>query len=335
MSAVVRAIDVGFGNTKYVVSSRSAKDIECALFSSIAPLASTFDISGGVISKRNSVIVPVGDHHYEVGPDAALARETHAARVLHGDFCDAPQYLALLRGALSYIDAPRIDLLVVGLPVSLLNVKSARLKQLIEARHILSDGKEVLVSKGLVLAQPLGGLINYSLTQGIYERIRQQRNLVIDVGFFTVDWVVSKGIQPAPRRCGSFTGGIHAVLRRLAHAISEDRRIDFDDLTDLDEGLQRGVFNLFGRPITLDRYLPTTKSVIQDAVNALMNNVGDGRDIDNIVLVGGGGQMFHDAIAARFPSHLVRIASDPIFSNVRGFQLAGEELLRQQQAEVA
>lgn len=334
MSGVVRAVDVGFGNTKYVVSSKSPRDIECALFPSLAPLASTFDLSGGVIGKRDSVIISVGDDRYEVGPDAALVLGTHAARVLNKDFCEGPEYLALLRGALSYISAPQIDLLVVGLPVSLLNSKGARLKQILETRHRLCNDEEANVSKVLVLAQPLGGLINYSLTQGIYDRIRQQRNLVIDVGFFTVDWIVARGIQPAPRRCGSFAGGIHAVLRRLAHVISEDRDIDFDDLTNLDEGLQKGVFNVSGRPIDLEHYLPAAKSVIQEAVNALVNSVGDGRDIDNIVLVGGGGQIFHDAIAARFPSHLVRIVSDPVFSNVRGFQLAGEELLRRSQAEV-
>ena len=68
------------------------------------------------------------------------------------------------------------------------------------------------------------------------------------------------------------------------------------------------------------------KEKARQFVNVLANKVGNnGLDIDNIVLAGGGAAFFHDVIKDKFSKHKIVIAEDPVFSNVRGFQLAGEQ----------
>jgi len=57
-SQAVRAIDVGFGNTKFVLNP-AASGIQCSLFPSLAPLATNDDLTGGVLQKRNTVVVEV------------------------------------------------------------------------------------------------------------------------------------------------------------------------------------------------------------------------------------------------------------------------------------
>lgn len=329
------SIDVGFCNTKFVVPQTQERGTECKLFPSLAPPAATLDLTGGVIARRNTVVVQVDSSTYEVGPDVELALNTHASRIMHQNFLETSEYLALTRGALSYMHASQIDLLVVGLPVSLLPSKADYLKQRLQGVHPVANGKTVIVDKVLVLAQPLGGFIHYSLTHGLYNQIRQSKNLVIDPGFFTMDWVLANGIQPIPRRCGSFAGGMHTVLRRLAQAISDEHQVNFDDYGALDRALRDGELRLFGNTIDLAKYIPYAKPAVDEAVNAISNSVGDGRDIDAIVLVGGGAPFFRAAIEQRFPSHRVQLAPDPVFSNVRGFQLAGEELMLRKQATVA
>lgn len=333
---IIRALDIGFGSTKLVMSYTPGIDIQCKLFPSLSPLATNLDLSGGgVIARRDTVVVQVDGNAYEVGPDVELALNTHASRIMHQDFLETSEYLALFRGALSYMRADRIDLLVVGLPVSLLSTKADYLKQRLEGVHPVADGQTVVVNKVLVLAQPLGGFIHYSLTHGLYSQLRDAKNLVIDPGFFTLDWILAKGIQPIPRRCGSFAGGMHSVLRRLAQVISDEYQVNFDDYGALDRALRSGKLRLFGNEIAMEKYIAQTKPAVDEAVNALANSVGGGRDIDTMVLVGGGAPFFRAAIEHRFPSHRVCLVPDPVFSNVRGFQLAGEEIMHRKQAMVA
>lgn len=336
MNSIIRSIDVGYGTVKYVVADDLPNGrAECKSFPSLAPLAVDFDLSGGTIVKRDTLLVSADGNNYEVGPDVGLALGTHGVRVLHKRFSACPEHLALTRGALAYMSAPRIDLLVVGLPVSLLAAEGQALKQRLEGTHPISPDKSVEVRKALVLAQPIGGLIAYAQDHQIYGRFRDQRNLVIDIGFYTADWLLAKGIQPFSRRCGSYAGGMHAILKRIAQAISEDHGLDFDDLNSLDEGLRTGNLNLFGRHVELRRYLNVTRPIVQEALNAVVNSVGDGRDIDTILVVGGGAQFFSEAIRQRFPSHAVAVSSDPVFYNVRGFQRVGMELMQRRAVEAA
>lgn len=336
MSTTIRAIDVGYGNTKYSLSHSREGQIPCGVFPSIVAPAAPADYSGGAIGRRNTVVVEVGNSAYEVGPDAELVTGTHTIRVLHGQFATTSEYLALLRGALSYSEVERVDLLVVGLPVSYLSDRAAALRSLVEGAHLLSSTRTVHVAKVLVLAQPLGGLAYHAMTHGTYGRFLQSRNLIIDPGFFTVDWMTTKGLQPLPKRCGSFAGGVHALVRAMTSAIASDLRTPLDELPPLDAALREGHFTLFGRRIPLKaQHLESARGVADEAAHAIANSVGAGRDIETIVLVGGGAELFRDAITRRFPHHAVHIVPEPVFANVRGFQLIGEEVVRRSQASAA
>ncbi len=74
MPHIVRAIDVGFGQTKYV-SAVGDNDIECAHFPSVA-IPSLVDTSRSTVlgGRRRTVAVPVGPMFYEVGHDIGESR---------------------------------------------------------------------------------------------------------------------------------------------------------------------------------------------------------------------------------------------------------------------
>ncbi len=46
--------------------------------------------------------------------------------------------------------------------------------------------------------------------------------------------------------------------------------------------------------------------------------------LQNIVLVGGGAFLFKKAVKAAFPKHRIHEVKEPMFANVRRFQLAGQ-----------
>ena len=154
MEPVVRAIDVGYGITKYVLSAERGQ-VRCAHFSSIAPVTIGRDLAAALGRQRKTVEIPIGGLSYEVGPDARLADDVFSTRNMDNDFVRSPEYLALARGAMHYMRVPRIDLLVVGLPVSTFALQKTVLEKRLTGMHDLGGGRNVKVRKVRVLAHAI------------------------------------------------------------------------------------------------------------------------------------------------------------------------------------
>lgn len=326
MSPIVRSLDVGFGTTKFVVGA-SGQNFQCQMFPSVALPASTMELSTGLLSQAKTIVVEVDGRRYEVGPQ--IEYKSRTSRVLHDDYIRTPEYMALTRGAFHYMDVPHIDTLVVGLPVSHITSHREELEERMGGLHRLPNGRLLPVRHVIGLAQPIGGFIAYAKQTGGFDKMCEEVNLIIDPGFFTFDWVVAKGLLLDPERSGSHNGGISAVLRKIGETIGHAHHgKPYDDLGAIDAGLRTGNFKLCGREEPLARYLTSATPITEQSVNAMCNSVGDGRNIDNITIVGGGASLFSKAIAKRFPDHQVQVVDDAIFANVRGFQYVGEEIRR-------
>jgi len=320
---VIRALDLGYGNTKFVTRS-DAGGVLCRMFPSLAPMASATDIASGVLPKRDTVIIPVGEHRYEVGPDSILVQGRRT--LLHSDYTQTEGYRALCVGALHYMAEPIIDMLVVGLPVSLHQLRSGTLIKALKGRHEVADGRAVEVRQVWVLPQPLGGFFSL-LAESRDRALASQTNLIIDPGFMTTDWMVGVGPKPVDHRSGSHPVGMSAILRAAAQSLSTELGEHYDNLDALDRGIREGIFRVHGTPIDVSRHFDAARPQILEAIDAMLSSVGGLADIDNIILVGGGARVFLPLLQARFPSREFRTVEEPVFANVRGFQLAGEQRL--------
>lgn len=84
---IARAIDVGFGNTKYTYSTPGG-EIKWGLFPSMSHW-STLDPAKALIGeKRDTVSVPVGDMFHEVGPDICAAKGRYRATNMHDGYIE-------------------------------------------------------------------------------------------------------------------------------------------------------------------------------------------------------------------------------------------------------
>ena len=340
-SPVVRAIDIGYGNTKFVTSHPPGGEIATGLFPSVAPQKHpSADLAGGVLERRRTVLVKIGQVTYEVGTDASLAQDASHGRTLDASFARSDTYLALLRGALYYMGSPAIDLLVLGLPVNTYAQHAKYLSTAMVGEHVIPNSRArllpdeapeiaVTVKAVRVFPQPLGGFFDHAIRGGLVRSMRVQTNLLIDPGFFTLDWLVTKGTKPMDARSGAHPGGMSAILRGIAEALARDLGKSVVDIGRLDEALLKGIKpRYYGKDRDISAYLPSAKSKIREYVSVLANKVGAADDIDNIIVGGGGAHFFLDAIKEKFPEQEFTVSKDPIFANVRGFQLAGEEMIR-------
>jgi plasmid segregation protein ParM len=292
MGFIVRAVDVGFGNTKFVsgVGSR-AGDIRCSSFPSRA-YPSARDPSKTLGSEgRKSFAIPIGGLFYEVGPDVMLAADAFRATQIHGDYIETPQYLSLTRGALRMMKVDCIDLLVVGLPVAAFAAKKSSLEKLMTGRHDLGGGKTVLVRKALAMAQPNGALIDYATQNDRLEAMEQEHSLVIDPGWRTFDWLVARGMKLSHKRSYSVNRGVSNMLQLIADDISEEIAQPYTDLDSIDLALRTGqALTVFQRNHNVARMKLMVEVIAKDAMAAMMQRIGGAFNIQHVILVGAGRQ---------------------------------------------
>lgn len=75
-TAIARAIDVGYGNTKFTTAN-SNKNYGCEFFPSIAPTSiNEVTIAGGMMSNSEFVNVEVAGKFYAVGKEAYFQAST-------------------------------------------------------------------------------------------------------------------------------------------------------------------------------------------------------------------------------------------------------------------
>ena len=80
---------------------------------------------------------------------------------------------------------------------------------------------------------------------------------------------------------------------------------------------------LFGRPVKLAPYLDeAAKQTAPMALTAVRQSLREEqREVDLVLLAGGGATTYDEAARAAFPRALVAVPPEPVLANVRGFWL--------------
>ena len=340
MSSIIRAIDVGYGNTKYT-TGHDDNGICCGIMPSLAVKESQRHLTVGLKDKRDTQLVTVNGSKLEVGTDVTTLIDLHQSHPLHSQYSESDAYTALHYGALLKMDVSHIDLLVLGLPVHLLNTRSAVLKNKFLGDIQINDDTSITIDMVSVVAQPMGGYVHYVNQNALSGKpaFKKQKTLIIDPGYYTFDWLVAEGYSPLEQFSGAHEGGMSAILKNIASEIEQDKKINpqllpYKNLAEIDLGMRTGKFHLYGQSINLNDYISEANKYAKSVFDVLINEAGHGHDIEKIVLVGGAAAYFKHAAEYYFPNHNVHIMPNSIFANVRGFQLLGEAFSVNRSGEV-
>ena len=329
MEPIVRAVDVGFGNTKYITTSSPSK-MECSHFPSLAFYTlhdKSLDTLG---AKRKTVCIPIDGIFYEVGAEVELAADRFRVRPLHDGYTETAEYRALLSGALHYMKVDTIDLLVLGLPVAQFLTKRAALEKSMAGTFMTSKKSRVQVKRVLVVAQPQGALFDYATQQVGEASAIHGKSLVIDAGSRTFDWLTTHGMKVISNMSHSVTRGVADILWAIAKRISMEIGEEFDDLEAIDLALRSGKsLRIYQKEYNMKRFEPVIQVIAEQAVTSLISRMDKTYNVENIVLVGGGAYLFRKAIKHHFPKHTIHEVAEPLYANVRGFQRLGEQYVRE------
>ena len=188
MSGFVVGLDIGFGNCKVAFGRHRGQEIVRTMPVGAGPRSDlTRGLNGEESRAGHSVLIDKTEWVAGVVPSAF---ENHV-RVTSDSYVRSNQYKALFYAALDEVGVTDIDYLVTGLPVAQYQEGQARIdevRRVMEGEHYISRDKLVRVREVKVLPQPIGA---YYDALGTHKKLQHNRDiylLVIDPGFYSVDY---------------------------------------------------------------------------------------------------------------------------------------------------
>jgi plasmid segregation protein ParM len=344
---IARAIDVGYFNVKYT-SARHGEQVRFHNFPAIAPVLQRGEVrSIDDAPALDGFAINVEGQKYFVGRGAAAATKGVEPRRVTDEYCRTPQYRALTLGALAYMaqaEAPESDIyevtsLVLGLPLTSYYTHRVALEQVAVGDHVVPGrgGRDVTVRvrSAKVLVQPGGALINYAVRNG-GGGLTNQTSCVLDPGGGTLDWFVTQsGLTPAAERCGAFRramlAGAAAVAERFGGSSADNWRNSLNIMNRIDRAIhERATIVIQGRRIEHEAYWPIVQGVIDEGLNEMIGSIGVQEDLELVLCVGGGGKLYAERLARVAPKlqSVIRTEEDPLYTNLRGFQVVAERHLQ-------
>ena len=326
------ALDVGYSNLKLLAGERGTTPTITLLPAGAGPATAMplhpQNTSGqpvpgcGTSVSQDGLAVEVDGAAWAAGVEPS--RLQNWERELHPDYPATAGYRALVHAALLAAGGARIDTLVTGLPVSqwLDPAQREALQARLTGPHTVTPARSVEVLDVRVLPQPAGAYLDFCATEP--DAVSQARVLVVDAGFFSVDWVMFDEGAMRAANSGTSTAAMSLVLEGAADLIRRDHgsRIARDLL---ERAVRTGTaaMPLFGRPVELAPYLAeAAKQTAPVAVTAIRQTLrGEQREVDLVLLAGGGAATYAEATRAVFPRARVVVPDQPVLANVRGFWL--------------
>lgn len=316
-------LDIGYSNLKMLSGVPGAPPAAAVLPAGAGPVAAMPDRFGRKPGGADGFLaVSVDGEAWAAGVEPS--RLQNWERELHPDYPGTQSYRALFYAALALTGRAEIDHLVTGLPVSqyVNQQRRAALKALLEGDHAVAARRRVRVKRVVVLPQPAGAYLDAVQKVDDPAAFDDARTLVIDPGFFSVDWVLIDGGEIRTANSGSSTNAMSVLLEAAGELIMAERggHIGRDLLEKAVRAGQR-TLSLFGRPVDLTRYVAqAAKRTAPVALTALRQSLrGESREVDIVVLAGGGAATYAEATREVFPKARLIVPSEPVLANVRGF----------------
>lgn len=316
----ILGIDIGYSNLKLAFGT-AKDDLPKTLLTpaGAAPedrFGSKFDGS----SSDDFIHVIVNDVPYIAGvsPDRAM----NWSRSLHADYPSTDNYKALFKAGLLLSEFDKIDSLVTGLPVSQYFDESRRaeLSKSLVGVHQITPRRSIEVKHVKVVAQPIGGFFDFIFQKDLLDN--DARILVIDPGFFSVDWVIIANRDLKRTSSGTSHLASSVVLNEAASKIASDYGAKVS-VEKLEQAVRAGKTSILVLGQSVDFVPYINKASINNSMNVMQNirssmrNEGDEPDV--VVMVGGGVNFFLDAVKSTFPKTKIEMPNDAVFSNARGF----------------
>ncbi|MBN2701025.1 MAG: ParM/StbA family protein [Methylothermaceae bacterium] len=315
----VIGLDIGYSNLKMAYGD---KEGTCQTLIRPAGAAPKSDMPERIMGNREDILVLVDDIPYVAGIEPDRAESW--VREMHRDYPFTRSWRALFHAALLLSERDAVNRLVTGLPVNQyldMDLRK-RLKGSIEGTHQVTPKRKVLVEEVKIVPQPLGGFIDYIWSLEDAAEMEDSRVLVVDPGFFSVDWVVIDKAELDRSSSGTSMEASSVVLEEAARLIAMEHggNVGRERLENAVRTGKRTV-RLFGQAVEIEPYLKQAVSKVGPRVATVLREALRKETLaaDLILVVGGGASFFREPVQEAFPRFPLVVPDDPVLANARGF----------------
>jgi plasmid segregation protein ParM len=314
-------LDIGYSNVIAVFGDGEAQH-ECIVRpSQAAPLHA---IPGDSGLRAGEVLVDLDGEPWVAFAAPGRVQE---GRELHEDYTSSDAYKALFKASLLHAagDNDVIDVLVTGLPVS-----QSRDEKYVQGVvntmigiHRVSAKRSIEVKSVVVVAQPIGTLTDIYCSSEHSDVVEESVSLIIDPGFFSVDWVLFDHKELVSKSSSSSVKAMSVLLEACNEEIAKDHG-GIPGIEKIEHALQSGksFILMFGRKVELAEYLKKACDIVVPAVFTEIKQslrFLKGRAVDCVILGGGGASLYEEYAKAEFPESLVVRPNNSVTSNAVGF----------------
>lgn len=316
-------IDLGYGFVK-----TTDGDTEYAFPSVVGPAHERVQSEFSLFAKGlDNLSVTIDDRTYFVG-DLAIRQSEGAARSLDVHRLDDPSSRVLILSALALFtrwDEESFNL-VTGLPSAFCASAAESWREKFQGSFNVkfSQGddvqeKRIHIEKMKVVPQPFGTIYDLTLDKTGHlanSDLSRQTVGVVDIGFKTTDFAVARGMEYIDRLSGSITTGLSTAYGTIADRQQDEYRIHREN-HEMDEIVQRGQVRMAGQTHDIGHIRREAFELVAQRVLTQLESLWNYRDLDVILVTGGGGAALSELIVNRFGN--ARLVEGAQMANVGGY----------------
>lgn len=314
-------LDIGYSNVIGTFGNGNGQHESIVRPSQAAPLK---EVPGDSALRAGEVLVDVDG---ELWIAFAAPGRVQDGRELHEHYTKSAAYKALFKASLLHAagESNVIDHLVTGLPVSQSRDESyvQGVVEMMTGSHKVTANRTIEVKSVTVVAQPIGTLTDIYCSSDHAEVVEESVSLILDPGFFSVDWVLFDHKELISQSSSSSVKAMSVLLEACNSDIARHHGGN-PGMEKIEHALQSGrnYIMMFGQRVDLTDHLRRAADIVIPAVFTEIKQTlrfHKGRAIDCVILGGGGADVYEPYTKQEFPESLVIKPVDSVKSNAIGF----------------
>lgn len=343
----VFGLDIGYSNLKTTDGFVSAEEGFTDAITSVRPVASA-PVRDCITSDNDTADerVPVevnGEPWYACIEPNLIRRDR---RQLNYDYMQTDQYEAAFKAALLSARDNTIDVLVTGLPVSQAKNSEAvaRIRALMEGEHQVAAKRTVTVKKVVVRPQPSAAFVRmvyeHSADEKMSRLIQHGQVVVVDPGFFSVDWVTVKNGGLVKETSGTSILAMYRVIEETAETLCREYGAGQSIRKDLERAIRSGQKDVIanGEFVEFAPFLEqASRNTATYALNEMKSDMALQDNVADILVLTGGGASLYEEEARKILSNCRHVITfdNPVTAIAEGYWLIGQAMALAQQDAAA
>lgn len=215
---------------------------------------------------------------------------------------------------------------VTGLPVDYYQLYKDDWAQIMQGTHAVRFGSgseeramRIIIDKIQMIPQPFGTLYD--------RRLDNEGNLtqndtaglkigIVDVGYKTSDLALADDLEFVSKKSISTEFAMSTAYNIIAQKIKEKYKVEKENY-ELDKVIESGILRVAGVPHDIGEIKKEALGTLADTLASEVNSLWDRRELDVIMLTGGGGKAISEYFLPKFQQGF--LVNGPQFANVRGY----------------